>query len=131
MSGSIVITGHLEGIGSAITETFLGAGYRVIGIDKVINAERTYSQIGFDLSSLSSLERINHLRDDLLEAIGSSSLTALINNAAVQHLGEFQSLETELVHESWNTNVIAPLNLARMLLPRVESQAVNHQVDAG
>ena len=63
MSGNIVITGHLGGIGSAITETFLDASYRVIGIDKVINVERTYSGfLAFCMIRVES-QAVNHQVD--------------------------------------------------------------------
>jgi NAD(P)-dependent dehydrogenase (short-subunit alcohol dehydrogenase family) len=117
LNGCVVITGHLGGLGSALASQFIDAGYEVIGIDIDALEHASHAQIVFDLSTLIDTKAVSTMRVDLTKAIGSHPLIALINNAAVQHLGDLESLETGQFLESFHVNVMAPLNLARLLLP--------------
>lgn len=52
----------------------------------------------------------------------------LINNAAVEHVGPFQSLHAEAIEEVLHLNVLAPLHLARLVLPAMLSRGDGHVV---
>jgi NAD(P)-dependent dehydrogenase (short-subunit alcohol dehydrogenase family) len=116
----VIITGHVGGLGSALASQFADSGYEVIGIDIDTVEHASYPQIAFDLSTLIDSEAANTMLAILTKAIGSYPLIALINNAAVQHLGSLESLETSQFLESFHVNVMAPLNLARLLLPELK-----------
>lgn len=120
MNRCVIITGHLGGLGTALADCFSRAGFRVIGIDRSSNADLPFDQHTIDLATLVEPTVCSRLSRELASLIGSGDLVGLINNAAVQHLGPLDSLETRLFLESFYVNVVAPLNLARMLLPALK-----------
>ena len=120
MKHGIIITGHLGGLGTSLAERFADAGYSVIGIDKAKDKHLSFPQISADLSKIADPEVAGSLGEELTTAIGSTPLVALVNNAAIQHLGPLVLLDTDLFLESLNVNVIAPLILVRLLLPHLE-----------
>jgi len=117
----IVISGHLGGLGQALAHCFDAAGYAVIGIDRSLGSDVAHQQFSLDLSKLENAAYQQTLAGDLKDAIGGRPVHALINNAAVQHLGPLDSAPIEHYVESFRVNALAPLILSRLLLLQLES----------
>lgn len=116
----VVVTGSSGGIGSAIVERLVGDGMAVIGIDRAEQAHTpNYYHICFDLGRLAGSDQA---RLDLLQRIrtaqsslGRQSVSALVNNAAVQIVKPAELLTPEEFQQTIDVNVMAPFVLARML----------------
>ena len=115
MNEAIVLTGHRGAVGSAIARVLRKAGYDVICIDKLAPTEPM--EIQLDLSTIDDREVREELALCLEEYLKGRKCVALINNAAVQHLGSLEELSIDEFIESQIINVLAPLVLSKLLLP--------------
>ncbi len=124
MNASILITGCLGGIGAQLGASFAGAGWNVIGVDRAPHAKKggqgayVEADIGAFAGEPSSLVAF---ASEVRGKCGDAPLRALINNAAVQHLGRLDCLEQAAIIETMNVNVTAPMLLAREFLPELEA----------
>ena len=114
----VLITGSEGGIGIALVKAFTDAGYQVIGLD---TAEQSKSSLqGYVQADLSRFAGDPGFRravcDKIRSALRGAPLAALVNNAATQILGKFESLSDEDWQSTLNTNVLAPMFLIRELL---------------
>lgn len=119
---SIILTGNTNGIGKAIDEHLTALGYLVIGIDKNGDNKNT---INYDLANLSedsSCKELNHLINSKLN---NTKCVALINNAAVQILGNILELSIKDFEQTLKTNLIAPLSLSKMMFKTLEANNGN------
>ncbi len=121
MTKCVVVTGHLGGLGSALIATFDAANYTVIGLDRQQDKSLTIPQLSVELTKLIEPAYEAELRETILDTIGSNSLCALINNAAVQHIGSALQTEATRYLESFTVNALAPLLLTRMLMDALEA----------
>lgn len=124
MPGAVLITGCNGGIGQALTTVFSEAGWRVIGIDAsgATSAGKVAEYMQVDVGLLAAdPERMKTFALAVRNASGGVPFSALINNAAVQHVGRLGVLSPEQILESLNVNVAAPLLLARAMLPDLEA----------
>lgn len=134
MQSSVLITGCNGGIGVRLVECFAEDGWNVIGVDQT---EATVSHR--DNSNLLRADIADFVRNPgALEAFGrevrarseNAPLRALINNAAVQHLGRLDVLNAENIISTMDVNVIAPMLLVKEFLPELE-QNVGSIVNIG
>lgn len=126
MKRSVLITGCLGGIGKSLVTAFNEDGWRVIGVDRVAAEKKTDSAafIRIDIGDFAtSPNSLNQFADNVREACGDRPLSALINNAAVQHVGRLDGLETDDILESLNVNVAAPMLLAKKFLDDLEKNS--------
>jgi NAD(P)-dependent dehydrogenase (short-subunit alcohol dehydrogenase family) len=116
-----LITGGSEGIGLAICEAFAreGADLYIVGRseEKLAHAQKQLNGaakalISADLSTEPGIDAVvNEIRRS------GRSLDILVNNAAVAHLGAFESITVEQYNYSLALNVSAPFFLTQRLLP--------------
>lgn len=124
MSGAVLITGCNGGIGRALKSAFAEAGWHVIGTDKASTPAKSegVAYVPADLGALANDPVAMELfADQVRQACGSCPLVAVVNNAAVQHVGRLDSLTPSQILESLTVNVAAPLLLARSFLPELEA----------
>lgn len=119
---SVVVTGSNGGIGSAITQLLRETGYFVIGVDigRDVNVLEAYidcdlEQIVIDTSIRRDFER------EMNRFLDGRKLTALINNAAIQHLSRMKTLRLRDFSASMNVNVLAAFALSKILFPSLEA----------
>ena len=126
MKRSVLITGCLGGIGKSLVSAFNEDGWRVIGVDRVAAEKKTDSAafLRADIGDfVRSPKTLKQFAEKVREACGDSPLSALINNAAVQHVGRLDGLETDDILESLNVNVAAPMLLAKTFLSDLEKSS--------
>lgn len=123
MKKKVLITGVNGGIGRALVDAYVKAGYQVIATDfrNMIWTSNEVKTIDIDLqefvhNSAYADDKVNKLSD----LIGDHGLDVLINNAAVQILGGMNNLTRNDWRTSLDVNLIAPFLLTQALLISLE-----------
>ena len=142
MSRSAVVTGANSGIGLVTALELAGAGYDVIGTVR--------SQEKADLVAKAAADRGVKVRTVLMDVDDAASCEdgmaqvagmtdggpwALVNNAGYAQSGAVEDISDEQIRAQLETNVVAPVRLARLVLPgmreRGEGRIVNISSVAG
>jgi NAD(P)-dependent dehydrogenase (short-subunit alcohol dehydrogenase family) len=113
---SIIITGASGGIGKALCKHFQEKGWFVIATSRK-KPKESYSDafVEADLNEMvKSTNFSNDFRNEVLSLSKNNPIKSLINNAAVQVLGQTENLTTSDMILSFNVNVIAPFLLTKM-----------------
>ena len=123
MNSAVLITGALGGIGRALCEEFHSHGYKVIALDKQAGKVPAHLLLQIDIRTIATNEEV---RSDLFGKVDSflqkegADLKGLINNAAIQILGETNQLTSKDWQETLETNLLAPFFLSQLFLPQLE-----------
>ena len=142
MQGTVLITGSSRGLGFALAETFLAAGFEVIA------THRKDACPALDELSQRFPGRLNTLRMDVLdeksvrqaaEAVktGRAQLDVLINNAALclDVDDSIEDVDLDVIQKQMDANAYGPLRVTRAFLPLLEKSdrgiLVNISSEAG
>ena len=130
-----LITGASSGIGAALTTQLLEAGAHVLLAGRNVNALRqavTEANLGFDRAEFLAVDITRGSdRHRLCQAAREwqGGVDILINNAGVSDFGLLEDAEPEAIERAIATNLTAPVDLCRRLLPhlraREQAQIVN------
>lgn len=141
MSKSVVVTGANSGIGLVTCLELAGAGYEVVGtVRSQAKAEvvaRAAKDRGVAVRTvLLDVDDADSCREGIAEAEAlTGGIWALVNNAGYAQSGAVEDVGDELVRAQLETNVVAPIRLARLVLPglreRGEGRIVNVSSVAG
>lgn len=125
----VLVTGAAGGIGAGLVEALAGAGWAVLGTDHPSAPpsdhvrQRCQAWISADLGALRcEPHQLEAFRAAVLSATENGELTAIVHNAAVQHLGSFEQLGPVEWHETLEVNLMAPVVISRALLPQLKRQ---------
>ena len=119
-----IVTGASRGLGFELTRALLRDGRRVVidarGARELEAAERALSELGDVVAIRGSVVDAGH-RHRLVEAAGAD-LDLLVNNASV--LGpspqpQLADYPVEVLEHVYRVNVVAPLALAQLVIPRL------------
>ncbi|HET8951262.1 MAG TPA: SDR family oxidoreductase [Solirubrobacteraceae bacterium] len=119
-----IVTGASRGLGFELTRALLREGRRVVidarGARELEVAERELSELGDVVAVRGSVVDADH-RERLVEAAGAE-LDVLVNNASV--LGpspqpQLADYPVEVLEHVYRVNVVAPLALAQLAIPRL------------
>ncbi len=120
-----LITGAAGGIGRALVTAFHGADYHVIATDRVVTLPADLNDIDYFRADLAELvadpSKAEHLFDAVRQRLAGKGLKVLVNNAAIQILGDTASLSRAAWHATLDVNLLAPFFLVQGLLPELES----------
>lgn len=129
MSRSVVVTGASSGIGLVTVLTLAEAGYDVLGT--VRSAERAgkvaraaaerglqVRTVELDVDDADSCERAVAEA----EALCQDGIWAWVNNAGFLQSGAVEDVSDEQVRRQLETNVVAPIRLARLVLPGMRAR---------
>ncbi|MBK1618564.1 hypothetical protein CKO42_08960 [Lamprobacter modestohalophilus] len=121
---NVVITGATGGIGQSLVATFIEAGFHVIATDIAAQpADLPCNHyIQADLNRVvEDQAAMQDLIASIRAALKGQGLTAIINNAAVQHLGATEDLQRSHWQQTLSVNLTAPFLLTQALLPELEA----------
>ena len=124
-----LITGCSGGVGSALTKAFKQAGYFVVGQDRKPAQPDSEPSVFIQCDLNTAVQEpamFDTFINDIRAAMPSNVLSALINNAAIQYLGDTSEISGEIFQESFRVNVTTPFLLTQAFLKnlRAESGAV-------
>jgi len=118
-----IITGVSGGIGSAVAEKLCNEGIKVLGIDlKTSNFQHPlFEYFYIDLNHfVTDKEIANDFFNHVQNWLNGNELELLINNAAIQYLGEIKDLDFNIWHKTLNVNLLAPFFLIQGLLENLK-----------
>ena len=120
MKQGVLITGCKGGIGQKLVDTFASEDWAVVGVDKLGSASTENEDGSFikaDIAEFSSnASALSKFGGAVREYLGDVRLSAVINNAAVQHLGNLEHLSSSDIVSTMNVNVIAPMLIVKEFL---------------
>ena len=126
---TVLLTGCSSGIGKAITEHLLGAGYRVLGVARRAEAKTS----GGDFVSIPlDLQNLDTLGVQLREALAPyPEVNAVISNAGVPAFGNLEELSEKQIRKWMDVNLTSHMLVVRTLLPLLKRHATSDVVIMG
>jgi NAD(P)-dependent dehydrogenase (short-subunit alcohol dehydrogenase family) len=119
---TVLITGAGRGIGLAAAQKFVGAGWRVLALDKVFGGAVAGERVDFDLRQFSEIP-------SLLAQLGD--IHTLVNNAGVLYCEPYESIPEAHKREILAVNVEAPVALMQALAPQMRRRRSGRIVNVG
>ena len=112
-----VVTGGTRGIGLSIAKRLLDDNYRVITTgtksEPDIKNDTEYHQV--DFNDLKALKKF-------IQFLKTSEIDILINNAGVNKIGNFESIEIQEFNEIINVNLTVPFQLSQAVIPYMKER---------
>ena len=129
MQKIVLVTGAAGGIGKGLVEELAKADWAVLGSDhpQAVPDQCTRDQclawIPADLSVLSQEpKRMEAFVGNVSSASGGRDLSAIIHNAALQRLGNFEQLSITDWNETISVNLMAPVVINKALIDQLQRQ---------
>lgn len=120
-----LVTGAGRGIGLATAKAFLGAGWRVLALDKdfhAFDASGNVERIQYDLTDIAGI-------DSLVTSLGE--IDTLVNNAGVLYCDPYESIPEAHKREILTVNLEAPVALITALSPGMVARKTGRIVNVG
>lgn len=115
VSAHCVLTGAASGIGLALAERLLAAGWRVTGVDIAPTAIKNHAQYRHLVCDLSDPAALHAL----CAGLGSCGPTALVHCAGLVRTGGALDTRPEDAELLWRLHGAAPMALVRALAPQL------------
>ena len=117
MTKNLIITGGSRGIGLATAELFLGHGYRVINLSRSPAPLEGALNLAIDLGE-PDWDRAGAA--ELRSLIPDRQHIVLVHNAGLSRNDSALDLDGEALREVLQVNLVAPVQLNRLVLPSME-----------
>jgi NAD(P)-dependent dehydrogenase (short-subunit alcohol dehydrogenase family) len=122
---SWLITGVGSGLGRALASQLLEAGHRVFGTVRNVEAVADLAVKHGDrflsaVLDVSETARIPAVVNEAFAAFGR--IDAVVNNAGYGLFGAAEALDTAQIRHQLDTNLVAPIEVARAALPHLRAQ---------
>jgi len=121
---TVVITGASGGIGTELIKSLFEQNWTVIATDHPSqklsdeSKRRCQNWIPADLQALAQKhELLEKFTTEIASELTDTECMAIVHNAAVQKLGNFEGLSAEDWSTTFEVNVLAPVLISRSLLP--------------
>ena len=129
MSKTVLVTGANSGIGLVTVLELAGAGYDVIGSVRSPAKAEVVQQAADDRGvTLRTVEMDVNDADSCKQGIEElAEMTdggpwAVVNNAGYAQAGAVEDIDDELVRAQLETNLVAPMRIARLVLPKMRAR---------
>ncbi len=121
-----LITGAGRGIGKETARAFLGAGWRVLGLDKDFShfdlKDAGFERVDYDLTNLA----------DIAQMVGGlGEIDTLVNNAGTLYCEPYDAIPDAHQREILAVNLEAPIALMRALAPQMRARKSGRIVNVG
>ncbi|MBV6625902.1 MAG: SDR family NAD(P)-dependent oxidoreductase [Rivularia sp. (in: Bacteria)] len=134
---TVILTGASRGIGTFIAREFAKKQARIVCIsrsqndlDKVCNEINDLGGEGIGLAfDISEVENITKLIDEIISVIGSLDVDILVNNAGIEIYSAFQNYSLKEMHSVMSVNLMAAIELTRLILPQMLEKNSGHIVN--
>ena len=118
---AVLVTGSNGAIGTAIVMKLKESGYFVYGLDKYADANGCHGFIELDLEAFVEDEQVQQKAlSQVVEQLGEIELVAIVNNAAIQIVKDWQLLTTSDLRRSISVNAFAVVILAKLFFSLLE-----------
>ncbi|MFZ5617499.1 MAG: SDR family NAD(P)-dependent oxidoreductase [Pseudomonadota bacterium] len=124
MTDGVLITGCNGGIGTSLVRVFAEAGWAVIGVDcsDPPVSSSAVRILKADIGEFCDNEKkLAAFVADVRAALSGRKLAALVNNAAVQILGDVKNLAAKDFVRTMQVNAVAPFVLVKAFLSDLEA----------
>lgn len=127
----VLITGCSSGIGRALAQEFHRRGHLVYATARKIQALQPLAELGMHVLPLDVTDRASI--DAALAVVRTEQgrLDMLVNNAGYGQYGAMLDVDLDALRGQFETNVFAPLELARAVLPLMVSRKRGSIVNIG
>jgi len=122
-SSAVLITGAAGGIGSALVEAYAEAGWRVIATDRnEVPSAVAHAFIRADFEEIVRNEAaLDAFTGAVKEALDGCPMKVLVNNAALQRLGNVRDISLSDWERTLCLNVTTPFRLSQAFLTELQS----------
>jgi NAD(P)-dependent dehydrogenase (short-subunit alcohol dehydrogenase family) len=136
MSPSVLLTGANSGIGLATALELAGAGYDVVGstrtAEKAEVVHAAAAERGVAVRTvLMDVDDEDSCRNGVAEVaeLTGGGPWAVVNNAGYAQSGAVEDVPDDLVRSQLETNVVAPMRIARLVLPGMRERGAGRIVN--
>ena len=127
-----LITGCSKGLGRALAQEALNAGYRVVvtarrvaDVNDIVDAHKDKALAAeLDVTSLDSIRAAVAAAEERFGAVD-----VLVNNAGYGYFGAIEEGEDSGVHALFETNVFGPVNLIKSVMPGMRDRRHGHVIN--
>jgi 3-hydroxy acid dehydrogenase / malonic semialdehyde reductase len=120
--GLIVVSGASSGIGRAMSETLLTAGYSVLGIAKDFPAEKIeHDKFKSAVIDFSDLDKLPEEIEQLIRSI-DTPIRGLVNNAGIGRMAFLEQLSVSDMRLVMETNFLSHAIVTKAFLPTLKQQ---------
>jgi NAD(P)-dependent dehydrogenase (short-subunit alcohol dehydrogenase family) len=123
----VLVTGASRGIGKAIAQKFVQAGYQVFGTTRQASPVGTEDRLlRLDVQDEESVEKCVHA---ILEQTGR--IDFLINNAGISICGAIEEVSLAQIKAVFETNFFGVVRVTQAVLPTMRRQASGRVINIG
>lgn len=116
-----LITGVSRGIGRGIVDSYLAAGFHVIGLSRSevpqLSSRSDFSSISCDVSREDEVEKAFQ---EVRRIVGNTGLDVLVNNAGILILSSFENMTSEQWRQTMATNLDGVFYVTKRAMPLLE-----------
>jgi len=116
-TATVLVTGCSSGIGAALAHEFLGRGWVVYATARRAESLQALAAAGMQTITLDVNDAASIAAAVEAVRAGHGHLDMLVNNAGYGLFGAAADLDAESLRRQFDTNVIAPIQVARAFLP--------------
>lgn len=131
----VLITGGSRGIGPIIAESLLSNGAMVAlaarSVSALQNVSERLSKSGYRVITVPADLNIQSQREMLVDNVIKEfgTIDILINNAGLETEGAYTELPWTAIRETVEVNLIAPMSLTRLILPKMLANRSGHIIN--
>ena len=125
----VLITGSNSGIGAAITQQAVAAGYTTYGGARRAEAFKSVEALGAIPIALDICDE-QSMRSAVELIVGKhGKIDVLVNNAGYGHLGPIEEIKPDEWRQQFETNVFGLVRMAQLVIPSMRAQRLGRIIN--